>query len=211
MGQAPIPKTALVVGWNGAGKTAVVQRLRGHSSEPLPTTGVLREVATLVCGPEGSDQLECALELIDVGSMPKLEAKSASYQPFLAQADAIIVVLDATRTCVRFRPDEIKWAKVLLQIITKEPEVRDKPFLVLANKCDREDVLPVAEVLELFDLENIMKGRTWQLQRCSAVTAEGLKPGYAWLVSKLLSEAKPQMLGIGEGGAHSGGVGTVIR
>merc|ERR1711933_410893 len=136
-------------------------------------------------------ELECALELIDVGSVPKLEAKSASYQPLLSSADAVIVVLDATRTCLRFRPDEVQRTKTLVESIVREPEVHDKPFLVLANKCDREDALPVAEVVETFDLENLFNGRTWQLQRCSAVSAEGLKAGMAWLVVKLLDEAKP--------------------
>jgi len=190
MGTSPVPKAALVIGWNGTGKTAVCQRVRGQSSEPLPTTGVLREVAILRCGPEG-EELDCALELIDVGSMPKLEAKTASYQPWLSSADAVIVVLDATKTCLRFRPDEVEKTKKMIQSIVTEPEVHDKPFLVLANKCDREDALPVPEILEKFDLENLFNARTWQLQRCSAVSGEGLKGGMAWLVMKLLDEAKP--------------------
>mmetsp|Transcript_4761 Transcript_4761/g.14932 ORF Transcript_4761/g.14932 Transcript_4761/m.14932 type:complete len:206 (+) Transcript_4761:90-707(+) len=205
MGQAPQPKMVLVVGWNGAGKTAVVQRLRGHSSEPPPTTGVLREVATLRCGPEGGE-MECLLELVDVGSVPKLEAKTASYQPWLAMADAVIVVLDATRTCLRFRPEEVQRAKVLMETIAQEPEVRDKPFLVLANKCDREDAIPVSEMLDTFRLEDTFQGRAWHLQRCSAVTAEGLKPGYAWLLNKLLSEAK-----LDNHAAHRGETSRPIR
>lgn len=198
--QAATPKIALVVGWNGAGKTAVVQRIRGRSSEPVPTVGVLRETALLRVGPEGREQMECELELVDVGSMPKLQAKTAAYQSYLSVADAVVVVIDATKTCLRFREDEVKQAKALIQSIAREPEVRDKPFLVLANKCDREDALPIPEVMEVFDLESTFKGRVWQLQRCSAITAEGLKPAVAWLVSKVVEDRKMATLPGGAGG-----------
>eukprot|EP00747_Dinoflagellata_sp_TGD_P164202 gnl/TRDRNA2_/TRDRNA2_183795_c0_seq1.p1 gnl/TRDRNA2_/TRDRNA2_183795_c0~~gnl/TRDRNA2_/TRDRNA2_183795_c0_seq1.p1 ORF type:complete len:227 (+),score=49.96 gnl/TRDRNA2_/TRDRNA2_183795_c0_seq1:47-682(+) len=191
MGNAAAPaKTALVVGWNGAGKTAIVQRIQGRSSEPLPTTGVLRESCSLKLGPEGSTQMECQLELVDVGSMPKVEAKKAAYGPFLAQADGVIIVIDATKTCLRFRADEVTKTKEFIAHISREPEVRDKPFLVLANKCDREDALSTQEILETFDLEGLFRGKQFQLQRCSAVTAEGLKAGVAWLTSKLVDQNK---------------------
>ncbi|CAE8677972.1 unnamed protein product [Polarella glacialis] len=158
MGQAPTKKVALVVGWNGAGKTACIQRIRGQSSEPLPTTGVIRGSALLKVEPPGGEEIECELDFIDVGSQPKLEAKSASYQPWLDSADCVIFVLDATRTMQRFRPEEVKQAKALIEVISREPEVRDKPFLVLINKSDREDSIPIQEAMELFELERLFKG-----------------------------------------------------
>ncbi|CAE8690837.1 unnamed protein product [Polarella glacialis] len=198
MGQAPTKKVALVVGWNGAGKTACIQRIRGQSSEPLPTTGVIRGSALLKVEPPGGEEIECELDFIDVGSQPKLEAKSASYQPWLDSADCVIFVLDATRTMQRFRPEEVKQAKALIEVISREPEVRDKPFLVLINKSDREDSIPIQEAMELFELERLFKGKPCQFQACSAVTGEGLKPGYKWLVSRLLEESRPAAPG-----AHS--------
>jgi len=209
MGQAQAPpKVALVVGWNSAGKTAVIQRIKGRSSEPMPTTGVLREVCKLKIGPETGTQIECELELIDVGTVPKIEAKTAGYTPYLAMADCVIVVVDATRTWMKFRPEDVDKAKNLIKTVVNEPEVRDKPFLFLANKCDREDALPVPEVMEVFGLEDVFKGKLWQLQRCSAITAEGLKPGVAWLVSKITEEKKEDS---GNSGGSSSGYSSVIR
>ncbi|CAK0836686.1 unnamed protein product, partial [Prorocentrum cordatum] len=174
--------------------------LRGHSSEPPPTTGVLREVASLRCGPREGQGWAVELELVDVGSVPKLDAKSASYQPYLETIDAVVVVLDATKTAVRFRQDEVEKTKRLLHTMAREPELRGKPFLVLANKCDRQDALTVEEVVDSFGLGDAMRGRAWHLQRCSAVTAEGLQAACSWLTLRLLEEARPEMHGVGSGG-----------
>eukprot|EP00928_Gymnodinium_smaydae_P022362 TRINITY_DN18815_c1_g1_i1.p2 TRINITY_DN18815_c1_g1~~TRINITY_DN18815_c1_g1_i1.p2 ORF type:complete len:206 (-),score=46.09 TRINITY_DN18815_c1_g1_i1:111-728(-) len=193
MGQGPPSKSVLVLGWNGVGKTAVVHRICGRSSEPWPTTGVIRESCTLSFGPDGATPTECALEIVDVGSAPKMEAKTVSYVPHLADADGLVVVLDATRTVLRFRPDDVARSKELLRQIlaAQSPAALERPVLVLANKCDREDAIPISEVMEIFELESIMSGRVWHLQRCSAVTAEGVKAGVFWLVNRLTAQPRP--------------------
>lgn len=58
-----MPKSALVIGWNGVGKSAVIQNLCGRPSQPLPTLGVVCDTATLTIQKE---QLECALGMIDM-------------------------------------------------------------------------------------------------------------------------------------------------
>mmetsp|Transcript_75289 Transcript_75289/g.156849 ORF Transcript_75289/g.156849 Transcript_75289/m.156849 type:complete len:194 (-) Transcript_75289:183-764(-) len=183
MGQTTSKRTALVVGWNGVGKTAVVQCLRGASSEPLPTRGVHRDIARLKCGPPG-DERECDLELIDLGIEPKLESKTSQYEQFL-DTDAIIFVLEANKTLERFRPDEMEKSKELMKRICAEPEVSGKVFLVLANKCEREDALSIKEITEYFDLENTFHGKTWHLEHCSTVSGKGLRAAATWLVIKL--------------------------
>mmetsp|Transcript_59299 Transcript_59299/g.94134 ORF Transcript_59299/g.94134 Transcript_59299/m.94134 type:complete len:210 (+) Transcript_59299:127-756(+) len=209
MGQAPPPKRVLAIGWNSAGKTAVVQRIKGRSSEPMPTTGVLTEKCTLKIGPESAQQ-ECDLELIDVGTAPVIAAKMAGYNQYLNTVDSVIFVLEVTRTQEKFKPEELQRQKELVKKIADEPEVRDKPFLVLANKCDREDAIPIPEVVEMFGLEDIFKNKTWQIQKCSAITAEGLKPGMAWLVSKMLEQESRESAVSGRG-TSSGVHATVIR
>merc|ERR1719401_3121684 len=124
--------------------------------------------------------------------MPKLETKTAMYEPHLSQADGIIVVLDVTRSGMRYRKEDVDQSKALLKNVAREPEVRDKPFLVLANKCDREDAVAVDDVRSMFDLEDVLRGRPWQLHRCSAVTGEGIKHGLVWLVQELLKGDDPR-------------------
>lgn len=48
------------------------------------------------------------------------------------------------------------------------------PLLVFANKQDLTAAAPASELAEILDL-NTIRDRTWQVQACSAVTAEGLQ------------------------------------
>lgn len=48
------------------------------------------------------------------------------------------------------------------------------PFLVFANKQDLTTAVPVSELAEILNLHTI-RDRRWQVQACSAVTAEGLQ------------------------------------
>merc|ERR1712187_427758 len=118
--------------------------------------------------------------------------KTAAYDPHLSHADGIIVVLDVTRSGMRYRKEDVEQSKSLLKNVAREPEVRHKPFLVFANKCDREDAVAVDEVKSMFDLEDVLRGRPWQLHRCSAVTGEGIKEGLLWLVQELLKGDDPK-------------------
>lgn len=48
------------------------------------------------------------------------------------------------------------------------------PLLVFANKQDLTTAAPGSELAEILDL-NTIRDRMWQVQACSAVTAEGLQ------------------------------------
>lgn len=48
------------------------------------------------------------------------------------------------------------------------------PLLIFANKQDLTTAAPASELAEILDLHTI-RDRMWQVQACSAVTAEGLQ------------------------------------
>lgn len=48
------------------------------------------------------------------------------------------------------------------------------PLLVFANKQDLTTAVPVSELVEILHLHTT-RDRMWQVQACSAVTAEGLQ------------------------------------
>lgn len=205
MGQSGPPKTAVFLGWNGVGKTAIQQRIAGGSSEPNPTLGIHKTTCTFECGPQ-HDPIKATLELVDVGSTPKIEKKISMYTQIFSNCDAVIVVLEATQTLVRFKPDDVTQTKALLKQAAQAYELRTCPWLVFVNKCDREDAIGVTHekgsskwqadnnsvqtLVEMFDLQTLLHGKAWQLQLCSAVTGEGIRAGMAWLVMKLQEEEK---------------------
>lgn len=48
------------------------------------------------------------------------------------------------------------------------------PLLIFANKQDLTTAAPASELAEILDL-NTIRDRMWEVQACSAVTAEGLQ------------------------------------
>lgn len=58
--------------------------------------------------------------------------------------------------------------------LLEERMLANVPLLVFANKQDLATAVPVAELAEVLSLHTI-QDRMWQVQACSAVTAEGLQ------------------------------------
>lgn len=57
--------------------------------------------------------------------------------------------------------------------LLEEEMLASVPLLIFANKQDLSTVAPVSELAEILDLH--IRDRMWQIQACSAVTAEGLQ------------------------------------
>lgn len=58
----------------------------------------------------------------------------------------------------------------------EEEELAAIPLLVFANKQDLVSSAPASELAESLNLPSI-RDRMWQVQACSATTAEGLQVG----------------------------------
>eukprot|EP00397_Hematodinium_sp_SG-2012_P047969 GEMP01054766.1.p1 GENE.GEMP01054766.1~~GEMP01054766.1.p1 ORF type:complete len:216 (+),score=42.80 GEMP01054766.1:136-783(+) len=187
MGGAPSQeKIVLVVGWNGSGKTAIIQRLSGASSHPMPTHGVVTTHVTVEYT-ISQKALQIPISLIDVGSSPKLEVKLEAYQHQFHRADAVIFVIESTKTMTRFTPEVYENTRVLFERCAKQEHLQHVPWLILANKSDREDSCSLDDVVETYHLREMLDGKMWQVQVCSAVTGDGLKPAMSWLCAKLTS------------------------
>lgn len=55
------------------------------------------------------------------------------------------------------------------------------PIMIFANKYDLEDKMTPDEISEILKLGDI-KDRDWAIFKTSAVTGEGLKEAFDWLV-----------------------------
>lgn len=57
--------------------------------------------------------------------------------------------------------------------LLEEEMLASVPLLIFANKQDLSTATPVSQLAEILDLH--IRDRMWQIQACSAVTAEGLQ------------------------------------
>jgi signal recognition particle receptor subunit beta len=62
-------------------------------------------------------------------------------------------------------------------------------FLVFANKQDLPEAMSEEEIIGKLNLGEL-KCHTWHIQKCSAMTGEGITDGLDWLHSKLQEKDK---------------------
>ncbi|XP_060765745.1 ADP-ribosylation factor 4-like [Neoarius graeffei] len=80
--------------------------------------------------------------------------------------------------------ERIQEAALELQMMLDDDALRDATVLVLANKQDLPNAMPVHEMTERLRL-HAMKGRPWYIQSTCATTGTGLYEGLDWLSDQL--------------------------
>lgn len=76
-------------------------------------------------------------------------------------------VLDST--------DEVRLPEAVAELmeVLNDPHMASVPFLVLANKQEAPDALPLLGIRDRLGLERF-QDRSWELRACSALTGAGL-------------------------------------
>uniref|UniRef100_H0XP11 ADP-ribosylation factor-like protein 11 n=2 Tax=Otolemur garnettii TaxID=30611 RepID=H0XP11_OTOGA len=147
----------VMLGLDSAGKTTLLYKLKGHLLvETLPTIGF------------NVEPLEAPghvlLTFWDVGGQTQLRA---SWKDYLEGADILVYVLDST--------DEARLPEAVAELmeVLSDPHMAGVPFLVLANKQEAPNALPLLELRHKLGL-HWFQDRRWELRACSALTGEGL-------------------------------------
>jgi len=110
------------------------------------------------------------LSVWDVGGQDRIRKL---WKHYYARSDALIYVVDSNDV------ERVEEATLELHKLMKEPELRDAPVLVYANKQDLPCALSVAEIVDKMSLHDIK--RMWHVQATSATSAAGLYEGLEWL------------------------------
>ena len=151
-----------VLGLDGAGKSALVHRLKYEDTEePLPTMGfsihTLRINNTLV-------------KLADVAGQDSMRTLwSVMYH----RADGIIYMIDGNDVA------RLPLAISELQKVMEYPPLEGKPFLVLVNKHD----------LNAFDASLVKKdlhNDLWRVYNVSVKTGDGIQEALTWFHANLI-------------------------
>ncbi|XP_032394752.1 ADP-ribosylation factor-like protein 3 isoform X2 [Etheostoma spectabile] len=73
--------------------------------------------------------------------------------------------------------------------LLEEEKLAAVPLLIFANKQDLVTASPASELAESLSLHTI-RDRMWQVQACSAVTAEGVQDGMTWVCRNITLRKK---------------------
>ncbi|XP_027447056.1 ADP-ribosylation factor-like protein 11 [Zalophus californianus] len=147
----------VMIGLDSAGKTTLLYKLKGYQLvETLPTVGFNVEPLR-VPG-------HVSLTIWDVGGQTQLRA---NWKDYLEGTDVLVYVLDST--------DEVRLPEAVAELVEvlNDPHMASVPFLVLANKQEAPDALPLLGIRDRLGLERF-QDRSWELRACSALTGAGL-------------------------------------
>ncbi|KAK2821539.1 hypothetical protein Q7C36_020882 [Tachysurus vachellii] len=161
------PVRILMVGLDAAGKTTVLYKLKlGEVVTTIPTLGF---------NVEKVDYKNITFTVWDVGGQDVIRRLWRHYYQNTA---GLIFVVDSSDR------ERIQEAALELQNMLEEDELKDAAVLVLANKQDMPDAMPVQEMTEKLGLHS-MKGRTWYVQSTCAINGTGLYEGLDWMAAQV--------------------------
>ena len=157
----------LMCGLDAAGKTTILYNLKlGEVVTTIPTIGF--NVETVTIG-------NMDLTVWDVGY-------GGLWRHYYQNTNGVIFVIDSND---RDRIDDGNYsAKGELLRMLSEPELRDTPVLVLANKQDLPNAMTVAEIAERLELKKCCGTRPIEVFGCCGLTLDGLGEAFGWLESQ---------------------------
>ena len=164
--------TILMVGHFDVGKTTIVYKLKlGEVLNSVPTIGFNVET----------------VEFKNVKIMSFIVCPNrirVLWRHYFDGSSALIFVFDCATK------DWWEESRHELLLLLDEPDLKNKPLLVLANKQDKALMTPkeVEDYLRLADI----KDREWNCVGTIATTGDGLYEAFGWLTKKL-EERKPNI------------------
>ncbi|XP_065096885.1 ADP-ribosylation factor 4 [Paramisgurnus dabryanus] len=157
----------LMVGLDAAGKTTVLYKLKlGEVVTTIPTIGFNVETV---------DYKNISFTVWDVGGQDTIRRL---WRHYYQNTKGLIFVVDSSDH------ERIKKASEELMMMLQEDEMRDVVVLVLANKQDLPNALPVHELTEKLGLHSL-RNKQWFVQPTCAVQGSGLYEGLDWLSDQL--------------------------
>lgn len=105
------------------------------------------------------------LNVWDIGGQRKIRPYWRNY---FENTDVLIYVIDSSDK-KRFEETNLELAELL-----DDDKLGGVPLLVFANKQDLMTAMPASELAESLNLHTI-RDRMWQVQACSAMSAEGVQ------------------------------------
>jgi len=160
----------LMLGLDAAGKTTILYKLKlGEVVQSIPTIGF---------NVEEIHYKKLKLSVWDVGGQDRIRKL---WKHYYNRSDALIYVVDSNDV------ERVEEAALELHKLMKEPELRDAPLLVYANKQDLPHAISIAQIVDKMSLHNTK--RMWHVQATSAMSGSGLYEGLEWL-SKAVHQKK---------------------
>ena len=162
----------LLLGLDNAGKTTLLKQLASEE--------VLMVTPTIGFNVKSVQSQGFKLNVWDIGGQREIRPYWRNY---FENTDVLIYVIDST--------DEKRLLETSQELcnLLEEDKLANVPLFIFANKQDLASAMKVGDVAEKLSLCNI-RDRQWQIQPCSALTADGVQDGMEWLCKHMATKKK---------------------
>jgi len=156
-----------MLGLDAAGKTTILYQLKiGEVASTVPTVGFNVETVK---------HKNIKFTVWDVGGQDRIRKL---WRHYYEGTNALLFVVDSSDL------DRIGEAAGELERLMEEEELRTAKVLIIANKQDLPQALPVEQLTEELRLDRY-QDRVWHVQPACAVTGDGLPEAMEWLTTNL--------------------------
>jgi len=171
--------TLVVIGLDDAGKTTMVASLQGEPPDGItPTIGFANAEFTIN---------RCKVTAYDLGGGVRIRDV---WRKYYSEVFGVVFVVDSCNN------ERLSETKDVLQKVIEHEKIAGKPFLIFANKQDKEGALLGEDVANVLDLENQSQKYTfpYKVFTCSALKGYGrsmdknINAGFQWLLNTISSE-----------------------
>ncbi|XP_029372349.1 ADP-ribosylation factor-like protein 3 isoform X1 [Echeneis naucrates] len=171
--QAPEQEVRLLLlGLDNAGKTTLLKQMSAEDINHITPTQGFNIKSVQSSG--------FKLNVWDIGGQRKIRPYWRNY---FENTDVLIYVIDSSDR-KRFEETSLELAELL-----EEEKLAAVPLLIFANKQDLMTATPASELAESLHLHTI-RDRMWQVQACSALTAEGVQVAHSLQTDNSHSQAE---------------------
>uniref|UniRef100_A0A3B3URY2 ADP-ribosylation factor-like protein 15 n=1 Tax=Poecilia latipinna TaxID=48699 RepID=A0A3B3URY2_9TELE len=156
----PRPEYDVVcIGLTGAGKTSLLSRLCGESTDNIvPTTGM------------------CLVHI----TVHRWNIKIKYWSRYYQGSQGVIFVLDSASS-----DEDLESARNELHSALQHPQLCTLPFLILANHQDKPAARAPNQIKKYFELEPLARGKRWILEGCTVDNMESVKESFGQLIGLL--------------------------
>ena len=162
-------KSILMLGLDGAGKTTILYKLKlGEVRTTIPTIGF---------NVESISYKNLSLDVWDVGGQDKIRPL---WRHYFDGVNALIFVIDVNDV------DRTNEVIKELEYLMSEDNLKRLPVLIYCNKIDLPNHINITNLNNT--LYNIMVNNSHHIERCNALSGEGLYEGLEWLNGLLMKK-----------------------
>ena len=161
----------LILGLDRAGKTTILEKIQGNlDGEPVPTIGYNHK------------EVKMRNVILSTWDLSGQEKMRTIWKHYFIDTWAIIFVIDWTDF------ERLETARDELYFLLADPELKNIPILILANKQDLPEAIGYQDLKEDLAIGEEESKRPIKIQESSALLDTGLDDGFKWLIKILTKE-----------------------